>query len=150
MPTTAGTYLVQVYPAEDSGNQGQGGSFALDLSSGPLGGGGASPGPALAHVGALAPTATGNKSGWQASVTISLHASDHTALQSSALVTGRWSGGYSGTSSCTAVSGTCTVSSGKMAKNKGSVTFTVTGVSGDGLAYDAARNHASSIVINRP
>lgn len=150
MPTTAGTYLVQVFPAEDSGNEGKGGSFALDLSSGPLSGGGASPGPALAHVGALAPTATGNKSGWQASVTISLHASDHTALQSSALVTGRWSGGYSGTSSCTAASGTCTVSSGKMPKNKASVTFTVTEVSGEGLAYDAARNEASSVVINKP
>ena len=148
MPTLAGTYMVQVYPAEDSGNLGQGGSFALDLSSGPLGG--TATGPALAHVGALQPTATGSKSGWQASVTITLHAADHSPLPAPALVTGRWSGGFTGTSSCTAASGTCTVTSGKMAKGKASVTFTVTGLSGDGLAYDASRNDATSVLIDKP
>ncbi|WP_024301098.1 S8 family serine peptidase [Pseudogulbenkiania sp. MAI-1] len=36
MPTVAGQYRVEVWGAQDSVNQGKGGSFALDLSQGPL------------------------------------------------------------------------------------------------------------------
>ncbi|WP_374497657.1 S8 family serine peptidase [Vogesella indigofera] len=36
MPTTAGTYRIEVWGAQDSVNNGRGGSFALDLSRGPL------------------------------------------------------------------------------------------------------------------
>jgi hypothetical protein len=37
MPTTAGTYTIEVYPFAGSPNNGQGGSFAVDLSRGPAG-----------------------------------------------------------------------------------------------------------------
>jgi serine protease AprX len=37
MPTVAGTYRVEVFPFEGNPNNGQGGSFAMDLSRGPAG-----------------------------------------------------------------------------------------------------------------
>ncbi len=37
MPTTAGTYAIEVYPYGGHPNNGQGGSFAVDLSHGPAG-----------------------------------------------------------------------------------------------------------------
>ena len=149
MPTVAGTYTVQVYPAADSGNLGKGGSFFLDLSTGPLAGAGGNPDPAV-HVGGLSPTTTGNKTGWHASVTVTLHDANHLALPSGATVSGTWSGGYSGSSSCnTGASGQCAVTSGNIPKRKTSVTFTVTGVSG-AVTYQAGSNHVTSITLSKP
>ena len=39
MPTIAGTYTIEVFPFADPPNSGKGGSFSLDLSHGPVGGG---------------------------------------------------------------------------------------------------------------
>jgi serine protease AprX len=147
MPTVAGTYTIQVYPAEDSGNMGKGGAFALDLSTGPVGGAPAG-GPAV-HVGGLQSTATGNKTGWQASVKITLHDANHLLLTLPAVVTGTWSGGYSGSSSCSTSTGQCTVTSGTISKRKTTATFTVNNVSGN-VAYQPASNHPTSITVVKP
>jgi len=146
MPTVAGTYTIQVFPAEDSGNMGKGGSFALDLSTGPLG---PVAKPAV-HIGGLQEGATGNKTGWQARVTITLHDANHSLLTLPAVVTGTWSGGYNGSSSCSADQGVCTVFSGTIPKRKTTATFTVTNVSGN-VTYEPARNDvSSSITVAKP
>ena len=82
MPTVAGTYRIQVYPAEDSGNLGKGGSFFLDLSTGPLVGAAGNPNPVV-HVGDLDASSTGNKTGWKATITITLHDANHVPSRSS-------------------------------------------------------------------
>lgn len=151
MPTVAGTYTVQVYPAGDSGNQGQGGSFHLDLSTGPIGSGSSAGGDPQVHVGGLAASSTGNKTGWNAKVMVTLHtlqAAGDLAFTSGATVSGTWSGGYSGNSSCVALSGQsqCEVTSGTIPKRKASATFTVTNVTGT-LTYDAPRNHPNPATV---
>lgn len=155
MPTVAGTYTIQVYPAADSGNQGKGGSFFLDLSTGPLTSAAGNPNP-IVHVGDLDATNTGGKSGWRATITITLHDGNHGPV-SGATVSGAWSDGYSGNSSCTTgTNGQCGVTSGNIPKRKTSATFTVTNVSG-ALTYQSSSNHdpdgdsnGTSITVFRP
>lgn len=149
MPTVAGTYTIQVFPASDSGNQGKGGSFLLDVSSGPMGGSAGTAGPAV-HLGALSPSSTGNKTGWRASVTITLHAAGEGAF-AGGTVSGNWSGGYNGSSSCTtAADGKCTVTTGTISKRKSSATFTVTNVTG-ALTYAPGSNDVSnSVTVPKP
>lgn len=149
MPTVAGTYTVHVYPASDSGNQGKGGSFQLDLSSGPLGAAGTPGADPPVHVGGLAPSATGNKSGWKANVTVTLHDAGHLAFSPAATVSGTWSGGYNGNSSCVTTAGQCIVTSGTISKRKTSATFTVTNVTGP-LTYQPASNDTSSATATKP
>lgn len=149
MPTVAGTYTVQVFPAEDSGNNGKGGSFALELSRGPIAGAVSSP---AVHVGDLGFTTTSNKTGWKANVTIRLHtivSGEHVAFTPAAVVTGEWSNGYSGTSSCSTQDGACTVSTGNISKKRTSVTFTVKSVTGP-LTYQPAANDETSIQVPKP
>jgi serine protease AprX len=148
MPTVAGTYTIQVYPAEDTGNLGKGGSFFLDLSTGPLAGVAGTPNPVV-HVGGLEGSRTGAKNGWKATVKITLHDAKHLLLTSNATITGVWSGGYSGNSSCSTATGQCSVTSGNIPKSKGSATFTVTNVSG-AFTYQAGTNDATSITVSKP
>ena len=89
---------------------------------------------------------------WKANVTITVHDASHVPL-SGGTVTGAWSNG--GTSSCTTNGGgQCSVSKNNI--SNGSVTFTVTGVTGS-LTYDSTKNHddegdsdGNSITVNRP
>ena len=58
-----------------------------------------------------------------------------------AKVTGNWSGGAAGTSSCTTnTSGRCTITSPSMSLTLHSVTFTVTNVARTSYIYDASAN----------
>jgi serine protease AprX len=148
MPTVAGTYTIQVYPAGDSGNQGKGGSFFLDLSTGPLVGVASIPNTVV-HVGGLEGSSTGAKNGWRATVKITLHDGSHTLLTSNATVTGAWSGGYSGNSSCSTATGQCSVTSGNIPKGRTSTTFTVTNVSG-AFTYQPGSNDAASVTVSKP
>ena len=147
MPTVAGNYTIQVYPAEDSGNNGKGGGFSLDLSAGPLAGVASNPDPAV-HVAALVSSTTGSKSGWKATITITLRDANDRLWTSGATVSGTWSGGYSGNSSCTtAADGQCGVASGNISKRKASATFTVTNVTG-ALTYQPGS--ITNITVYRP
>jgi subtilisin len=104
-------------------------------------------------------SANAGRNSWVATVTIRVHdASD--ANVRSAVVTGTWSNGATGTGSCTtATNGTCSVKTGKLATSVASATFTVTGVAKTGTTYAAASNHepdtgdtstGTSITVNRP
>jgi hypothetical protein len=98
--------------------------------------------PTLAlHIGDLDGATNTTKSGWTATITIAVHASDHSPV-SGVTVTGGWSDGYSGTSSCmTDGSGRCQVTTGSISKKKGSVDFGVSSAARAGYTYEPSSNH---------
>jgi len=114
------------------------------------------PPPQQSHVGNLDATTASSKNSWQAAVTITVHNSVHNGL-SGAAVTGTWSGGLTGSGSCTTnAAGQCIVQTGNLSRNRASVTFTVTNITGS-LAYAAASNHdpdgssnGTSITVIKP
>jgi subtilisin family serine protease len=115
------------------------------------------PNASLSHVGDLDRLAASQGNAWKATVTITVHDGSHNLL-SNATVTGNWSGGFSGSGSCTTGSnGQCSVASGNIAKKKTNMTFTVGNVSKATLTYQPSANHdpdgdsnGTSIVINKP
>ena len=68
------------------------------------------------------------------------------------MVSGRWSGGYSGSASAiTDLTGQCTLTSGAMLEKKAaSVTFSVTDVSSDSYPYEPSANHVAEITMPKP
>ncbi|NJC95717.1 MAG: hypothetical protein FIB03_05145 [Anaerolineae bacterium] len=94
------------------------------------------------HVGDLDATPAVIRKNWNATVTITVHDAGHNPV-AGITVTGSWSGGTTGTSSCvTNASGQCSVTSSNMNSKKTSVTFTVTGLSGgSGYTYNSSANH---------
>jgi VCBS repeat-containing protein len=100
----------------------------------------APPAPTM-HVGDLdGASVTVGKGSWRATVTAGVHDSTHGPV-SGATVTGLWSGGASGTGSCTTdATGRCSIPSASIANSKKNQTFTVTSVS-NGLTYVASENH---------
>ena len=116
------------------------------------------PVPNPIHVGDLDGTSSAAGKNWTAKVTIRVDTAAHGAV-SGAVVTGTWSGGPSGSSSCTtSAAGTCAVSQTKLPKaTVASVTFTVTGVSKSGSTYVPGSNHdpdgesnGTTIMVLRP
>lgn len=101
-------------------------------------------------------TATVRKN-WNATVTITVHDSTHNPV-ANITVTGDWSGGTTGTSTCvTGSNGQCSVTSSNMNSKKPSTTFTVTSLTGTGYTYDSGANHdpdgdsdGTSITVNMP
>ena len=107
------------------------------------------PPPPIIHVSDLNGTATTNKGGWQATVTVNVHTSSDVPV-SSAAVTGAWSGGATGSGSCTTdTTGTCAVNTARM-KGASPVTYTVQGVTHSTLVYDPSANHETIITITKP
>jgi hypothetical protein len=110
------------------------------------------------HVGDLngSKSNQGNRK-WTATVTISVHNASDAAV-SSATVSGSWSAGASGTSSCTTNSlGQCSVTKSSILKSVPSVTFTVSNVTRSGYTYSSADNHdpdgdssGTTIVVTKP
>jgi serine protease AprX len=94
------------------------------------------------HVGDLDGSKTSSGNNWRATVTITVHEGGHNPL-SGATVSGVWSGGYSGSGSCTTNGGgACSVASGQMKRNQtSSVTFTVSNVTHSTAVYDGSANH---------
>jgi subtilisin len=116
------------------------------------------PPPNTFRVGDLDRSATASGKQWTAKVTVYIETSANAAL-SGVIVTGTWSNGSSGTSSCTTTSsGRCTIQKTKLSRaTVGSVTFTVTGATKAGWTYAAAANHdpdgdsnGSTIDVLRP
>lgn len=110
------------------------------------------------HVGDLDGGAVSSaKQYWRGTVTVAIHDAAEAAL-SGAAVSGRWSGGYSGTGACTSDSvGRCSVTTGNIHVKKGTATFTVTGVSHPTSVYNANANHdvdggsnGSTITVRKP
>ncbi len=149
-PTEAGTYTLRVWPAA-----GTGGSFAVDLFTGPAG---APPPPPpspevhVADVDATSVWVTATR--WKATAKVLIHDEAHAAV-AGAKVTGTWTGGKS--ASCTTgTNGRCQVAK-RYGKAKASVMFTVTSVTYPGATYASGANHdpdgdsdGTSIVVPRP
>jgi serine protease AprX len=136
-PVANGTYTIRISPAAGSPNNGQGGSFAIDLFTGPAGTSPPPPAPSV-HVGDLDGSSKLVTGGWRAFAVVRVHDGDH-ALVEGAVVTGTWSGGTSATCTTDAL-GKCRTGR-KFAKRKLSATFTVTDVSSAVGAYEHADNH---------
>ena len=157
MPTVAGTYRLEVWPTEDAPHNGRGGTFHVDLSTGPVGGAPPPPPPPpqVVHVGDLdGSRATSGSSRWTATVTVAAHDAAHAPL-AGVTVTGSWGGGVSGTC-VTNAAGTCSVSR-RFSNRRASATFSVTALSLSGFTYGAVANHdpdgdsnGTSITIFRP
>jgi len=108
------------------------------------------------HVADLDGSTATSKNTWTASVTITIRDAN-SAPVSGATVSGTWSGGFSGTASCNTAGGTCTVTTGNLAKSKTSVTFTVTNVTAGGATYVSSSNgdpdgdsNGTTITVNKP
>lgn len=157
MPTVAGTYTLEVWPTEDAPHDGRGGTFRVDLSTGPAGGSPPPPPPPpqVLHVGDLdGASVPSGSSRWNATVTVAVHDAAHTPL-AGATVTGSWGGGASATC-VTNAAGTCSATR-RFSNRRASATFTVTSVTLAGYTYAAASNHdpdgdstGTSITIARP
>ncbi|MGH2590500.1 MAG: S8 family serine peptidase, partial [Actinomycetota bacterium] len=160
MPTVGGTYTLEVFPTEDAPHNGRGGSFRVDLSTGPVGGEAHPPPPPPSppptiHIGDLDRSSTpSGSSRWWATVVITVHDAAHAPV-AGVTVTGSWNG--SGSVSCvTDAAGKCSVSK-RFSNRKASTTFTVTGLSVSGKTYEAGSNHdpdgdstGTSITVFRP
>jgi len=86
---------------------------------------------------------------WQAVVTVTVRDVNTSAVVPNANVSGAFSPG--GTASClTTSTGSCTMTSGQISSSYAQTNFSVTGVTGSGLVYDASQNSASQISIARP
>jgi hypothetical protein len=115
------------------------------------------PTPVPMHIGDLDGSSTTQGGGWTATVTITVHDSNHNPV-SNATVTGVWSNGVNGTASCTTNSnGQCIVSKGNISNGNHSVTFTINNVTRTGYTYITGNNHdpdgssdGTRIDINRP
>jgi PKD repeat protein len=138
----AGTYTATLTVTDDDGATGTD-TVTITVETPPL------PDPTL-HVGGLAGSTAKSRSQWRATVTITAH--DQTgAPVAGVTVTGTWSGGYSGSASCTTgTTGACPVTSAWLANRTSSVTYTVGSLSKDGYDYDASANVATSITVSKP
>ena len=110
----------------------------------------------IMHIGDLDGSSSGSGK-WTATVTITVHDANHNPV-ANATVSGNWSNGASGSSSCTTNSnGSCTVSKSDIRRGRNSVTFTVNNVTRPASTYTSANNHdpdggsnGTRIVIPRP
>jgi hypothetical protein len=114
------------------------------------------PPPSTIHIGDLDGVGSAQGKTWTAKVTIHVHKANETAAAGT-VVTGTWSNGASGTSSCTTSgTGTCSVQVSKLAATVASATFTVTGVTLANSTYTPASNHdpdggnGTTIIVTRP
>jgi serine protease len=109
--------------------------------------------PPVMHVAALTGTSAwvaGGTSNWKATITVTIKDANN-AIVSGAAVTGSWSGGVSGTGTCTTgTTGQCSLTSANIKKTKTSESFTVTGVVKSGSTYNAAANTITKVTVSRP
>ncbi len=86
---------------------------------------------------------------WRANITIAAKNTSGAAVPG-VLVTGGFTYGGSAVSCTTGTSGTCTLSSGSIGTAITQTRYTVTGLSGTNMAYDAAGNAVASVLVYRP
>ena len=114
--------------------------------------------PAEVHVGDLdGSSALANRGRWNATVTITVHDSSEISV-SGVTVSGNWSGGAKGSSSCvTNASGQCPVTKSNIKANAGSATFTVSNLEIGTILYASGSNHdpdddsnGTFIIVTKP
>lgn len=149
----AGTWTVQVSGFNvPSGPQ----PYALVVDNGTIAA--APPPPTVqVHVGDLDGTRAATNKSWSATVTVTVHDSNHAGI-SGATVAGTWTNAATGSTSCiTNASGVCSMTKSNLKTTKTSTSFTVTGITGANMTYTAAANHdpevdsnGTVITINKP
>jgi serine protease AprX len=159
MPTVAGTYRIHVYAYLGAPNDGLGGAFELDLSTGPAGDGPPPPPPPpppSMHVGDLDRSSVSlSATRWRARATIRVHDGDH-ALLPGVVVRGRFGPNGTALTCTTGTGGACTLTR-DLRKTKASIVFTVLGLSKASYVYVPASNHdpdgdsnGTKITVTRP
>ena len=160
MPSVAGTYLIRLFPFGGSPNDGLGGAFDLDLSTGPVGDDTTPPPPPppppSIHVGDLDDVSiTLSSTRWRARATIRVHDGTHAAA-SGVLVRGRFGPNGSTLSCTTGATGACTLKR-DLKRTRLSIEFVVVGLSKEAHTYLAGSNHdadgesnGTKIVVTRP
>lgn len=134
--TPGTTYFYRVRATDTAGNVGDASAVVSSTPNAP-------PPPPTVHVGDLDGRSTSTKSGWKASVTVTVHTGDENPI-AGATVTYRWSGGKTLTGTCiTSSLGSCTATSGSLGRLT-SVQLSVTDVSSTAGAYDA-KNHDGDV-----
>jgi serine protease AprX len=159
MPTVAGTYEIHVYAYLGAPNDGLGGGFEMDLSTGPAGVGPPPPPPPpppSIHVGDLDRSSVSlSASKWRARATIRVHDGDH-ALVPGAVVRGRFGPNGTVRSCTTGTGGACTLTR-DLSKSRASIVFFVLGLTNGTDTYLPEDNHdpdgdsnGSRITVTRP
>jgi len=133
-----GTYTVGLTVTDDDGATGSAAS-TVTVSA---------PQAADMWVSDLAPTASGTRNSWTATVTISIVGNG--AALAGAAVTGSWSVGSGSTTCTTDAAGRCSLSSSSLNKKTTAVTFSVTRLTKAGWTYAAAKNTETSVTISKP
>ena len=87
--------------------------------------------------------------GWRATVTVSVKNGAGAAV-ANATVNGSFTAGGSAVSCVTGSTGSCSVSTGRLSNLVSQTTYSVKGISGSGMTYDASANVSSSITLQRP
>ena len=143
-----GTHTVSAMATDTIGQTGTG-TISVTVQNAPL---------VALHVGDLDGSTALVRKNWTATILITVHDAGHAGV-AEVTVSGSWSGGTGGTSTCiTNTSGQCSVTSSSMNTKKSSVTFTITGLAGStGTIYDPAANHdpdgdsnGTSITVSAP
>ena len=160
MPTVAGTYEIHIYAYLGAPNDGLGGGFELDLSTGPAGDGPPPPPPPppppSMHVGDLDRSSISlSATRWRARATIRVHDGDH-ALLPGVVVRGRFGPNGAAVACTTGTGGACTLAR-DLKKTRASIVFMVLGLSKTSFVYVAASNHdpdgdsnGTKITVTRP
>lgn len=116
------------------------------------------PPPAVAvHVGDLDGSKVLGSKSWSATVAVTVHSAPNHAPVANATVAGTWSGAATGSTTCvTDANGFCSMQRANLNNKKAGITFSVTGITGANLVYNASANHDSeadsngtTITINR-
>ncbi len=89
------------------------------------------------------------RNGWRATVSITVKDANGVAV-GGAVVTGNFTVGGTGLKCTTSTAGVCSVTSGQISKSTTQTSFSVTGISGTNMSYDASKNTVTSIVVQRP
>jgi subtilisin family serine protease len=97
----------------------------------------------------LTGSSAAQKNNWRATVIVRVKNSSG-AAQAGAIVSGSFTAGGSSVNCTTGSNGSCSISSGLIAKRVNSSTFSVQGITGTNLSYEASQNILRSITVNAP
>jgi subtilisin family serine protease len=100
-------------------------------------------------VAGLTGNTTALRNGWKATVIVTVKDSAGN-LQAGAIASGAFTSGGSSVTCTTGSNGSCSITSGSISKKISGTTFTVKGISGTNLVYDATRNAQSSLTLSPP
>ncbi|WP_296492629.1 S8 family peptidase, partial [Rhodoferax sp.] len=97
----------------------------------------------------LAGSATAVRNGWRATVTVTV-ADANKAPVGGATVAGSFTAGGSSVSCTTGSNGACSVTTGNLSNKTSSTTYSVKGITGTNLSYNATGNTLSNLKVAKP